>query len=76
MFNEGEKEVGMKEKRKKMKEKMGQQREDRVKVVLVYFLEGVLLRRPHASKHEKVDKLTSERVPFASLPPSSHSGSR
>ena len=43
MFNEGEG-SGKKEKRKKKKAaKRGQEREDRVKVALVYFLEGVLL---------------------------------
>ncbi|KAL5549932.1 hypothetical protein UlMin_000108 [Ulmus minor] len=44
MFNEGEGDSGKKEKRKKKKAaKRGQEREDRVKVALVYFLEGVLL---------------------------------
>ena len=44
MFNEGEGDNGKKEKRKKKKvAKKGQEREDQVKVALVYFLEGVLL---------------------------------
>jgi len=44
MFNKGEGDSGKKEKRKKKKApKRGQEREDRVKVALVYFLEGILL---------------------------------
>ena len=44
MFDEGEREGGKKEKSKKRKgDKKGQQREDREKVALLYFLKGVLL---------------------------------